>query len=211
MSWTSKSIIAAAGIAAMAASSGSLAYTIYNSLGGVENGGDPLSAVGPYLNDWIKIGRAATLDSATFNLSLQGAPTGSFEVWAAKIVPGGVAQYATLATIQDSSLASSFASYTIKTSYTFDPNSFYVVGLYDSGSSSAIWGNTLDPSVLARQSVVNGKYYYNSGGVQPNSLGPYELSASVAGVPELATWCLMLFGFGIVGLAVRRVKVVNEA
>ena len=180
------------------------AYTIYDSLGGAENGGDPLSAAGPYLNDWIKTGRAATLSSATFNLSLAGTPTGSFEVWAAKIVPGGISQYATLATIQDSALTSSFAAYTVKTAYAFDPGSFYVVGLYDKNNSNAVWGNTLDPSVLARRSVVNGAFYYNNGGVQANSFGPYELSVNVAGVPELATWSLMLVGFGLSGIAMRR-------
>ena len=187
------------------------AYTVYNSLGGVENGGDPLAAAGPYLNDWIKIGRAATLSSATFNLALTGAPTGSFEVWAAKIVPGGISEYATLATIQDSSLTGSFGNYTVKTTYAFDPGSFYVVGLHDSNNSSAVWGNTLDPSVLARRSVVNGAYYFNNGGVQANSFGPYELKVNVAGVPEPATWGLMVVGFGLVGGAVRRRNITAAA
>lgn len=204
MAALSKLIASVAGIVLIAASGSASAYTVYDSLGGVENGGDPLAIAGPYLNDWIKIGRAATLTSATFNLSLAGNPTGSFEVWAAKIVPGGIAQYATLATIQDSSLTGSFAPYTVKASYAFDPASFYVVGLYDSNISSAVWGNTLDPSVLARRSVANGAFYFNNGGVQSNSGGPYELSVSVAGVPELATWSLMLVGFGLVGVAVRR-------
>ena len=211
MGLISKIAAVALGVAMMTTAGSASAYTIYDTLGGVENGGDPLSAAGPYLNDWIKTGRAATLTSATFNLSLSGAAAGSFEVWAAKIVPGGIAQYATLATIQDTSLSSSFAPFTVKTSYAFDPGSFYIVGLYDSNNSSAIWGNTLDPSVLARRSVVNGAYYFNNGGVQANSFGPYELSASVAGVPELATWSMMLVGFGAVGAVVRRDRYIAAA
>lgn len=208
---TSKLFAIVLSTAAVLASNEASAYTVYNSLGGVENGGDPLSVAGPYLNDWIKIGRAAVLTSATFNLSLAGTPSGSFDVWAAKIVPGGISQYATIATIKDTSLSSSFTTYTVKASYALDPGSFYVVGLYDSNNSNAVWGNTLDPSVLARHSVANGAYYYNNGGVQANAFGPYELAANVAGVPEPAAWSLMLVGFGMVGYAVRRRSVMAAA
>lgn len=187
---------------------GAQAYTIYNTLGGVENGGDALAVAGPYLNDWIKTGSTASLSSATFNLSLAGAPTGSFQVWAAKIdssAPSGISQYATLATVADNTLTSNFATYTFSpySTYKLDANSFYVVGLHDNGSSDAVWGNTVDPMVLSRPSVIAGEYYYNNGGVQANAGGPYELSVNVAGVPEPASWALMLVGVGAMGGALR--------
>jgi hypothetical protein len=146
------------GIATFGGAQGATAYTIYNSIGGVENGGDPLAAAGPYMNDWVKISRASVLRSASFTLARAGAPTGSFDIWAAKLVPGGTSQYATLATVQDTSLTSSFATYTVKAAYVFDPHATYVVGLYNSNNSNAVWGNTIDPSVLARRSVTNGAY-----------------------------------------------------
>ena len=208
MTWTTKLASLALAATALAAAQGAAAYTLYSTLGGTENGGDPLATAGPYLNDWIKTYRGATLTSATFNLELAKAPTGSFQVWAAKIDPnaqGGISQYATLATVNDSMLTRNFATYTFTpaTTYKLDPNSFYVVGLYDSNNSAAIWGNTLDPTVLARPSVVAGKYYYNNGGVQLNAGGPYELSVNAAGVPEPTTWAMMLVGFAGLGTVLR--------
>ena len=188
--------------------SASSPYTIYDTLGGAENGGDPLAVAGPYLNDWIKTGQTATLTSAIFNLSLAGAPTGSFQAWVAKIdptSPSGISQYATLGTITDTTLTGSFATYAVSPAFTYTlaAHSFYVVGLYDSGGSNAVWGNTVDPKVLARPSVIAGQYYYNNGGVQANSGGPYELAVNVAGVPEPGAWALMLVGFGGLGVAIR--------
>ena len=208
----SKSVSAAFAAAVVLVGTGAAAsspYTLYDTLGGVENGGDPLAAVGPYLNDWILTGPTATLTSATFNLSLAGAPTGSFQAWVAKVDPmsmSGVTQYATLATIADTTLTGSFATYVVSPAFTYvlAANSFYVVGLYDSGASDAIWGNTVDPTVLARPSVIAGEFYYNSaGGVQANAGGPYELAVDVTNVPEPAAWAMMLAGFGAVGVALR--------
>jgi hypothetical protein len=120
-----------------------------------------------------------------------------------------ISQYATISTINDATLTTMFATYTVTPSstYTFALNAFYVVGFHDTGGSAAIWGNTLDANVLARPSVVNSIYYYNtSGGVQANALGPYEMSVSVAGVPEPATWTLMSVGFGGLGAALQSAR-----
>lgn len=202
--------IAFAAIAIVTAQ-GAAAYTLYDTLGGTEAGGDALSAAGPVLNDWIKTGSDAILTSATFNLELASAPTGSFQVFAAKIDPsaaGGVSQLVTFATVSDSTLTNSFANYTFTSgsTYKLDPNAFYVVGLVNSNNSGAIWGNTLDPNVLARPSVVAGMFYFNNGGVQANAGGPYELSVNVAGVPEPTAWAMMLVGFAGVGIVMRTVR-----
>lgn len=203
-----KLISAAVITTAIVSSNSASAVTLYSTLGGTEAGGDTLASVGPVLNDWIKTGTAATLNSATFNLSLEGSsPVGSFQVFAAKIVNGGIAQFAVLGTIQDASLTNTFAYYTINAlNYALDANSFYVVGLNNTNHSSATWGSTVDQSVLNRPSVVAGTYYFNSvGGVQANAGGPYELAVEAGGsVPEPATWGLMLVGFGLVGVVVRR-------
>jgi len=201
-------IFAAAVVLTGTGTSAAPAYTLYDSLGGVEGGGDSLAGVGPILNDWVAAGSAATLTSATFNLSLSGAPTGSFDVFVAKIdakSKTGISHFQTIGTISDTSLTSSFATYTVSptSKYRLDANSFYVVGLFDNAASNAIWGSTVDPTVLARPSVVAGQYYYNStGGVQSNAGGPYELSVDVTNVPEPAA--LALLGLGIAGLAARR-------
>jgi hypothetical protein len=203
MSNIGKAIALVAGAIAITSAGGVSASTIYSTLGGVEAGGDPLGAVGPVLNDWIKTGGALTLTSATFNLLLIGESSGSFNVFAAKITNTGLAQFATLGTIQDSSLTSSFALYTVQATYKLDANSFYVVGLLDNNNSSATWGSTTDPTVLSRPAVVAGTYYYNTvGGLQLNAGGPYELSVNA--VPESATWSFMLVGLGLSGVALRR-------
>lgn len=221
MTWIAKLASVAIAATAFAACQGASAavYTLYDSLGGIENGGDAIAATGagPYLNDWFKVDRGATLTSATFNLELGDTPAGSFEVWAAKIDPsvqGGISQYATLAAVSDSTLTKSFATYTFTpaTTYTLDPNAFYVVGLYDSGKSGAIWGNTIDPNVLSRPSVTAGMFYFNNGGVQANAGGPYELSVNVAGaVPEPTAWATMLVGFAGLGIVMRRTRRVITA
>ena len=65
---------------------------------------------------------------------------------------------------------------------TLKATSYYWVGMsmIPHGKSFATWGNTLDPSVLARASVAaDGDFYTFDKGIQPNSAGPFELQVNV--------------------------------
>jgi hypothetical protein len=67
--------------------------------------------------------------------------------------------------------------------------------------TDATFGNTVDPLVLARPSVVTGAFYFHTvGGIDPNSDGPYDVIVN-ASVPELSTWAMMLLGFAGLGFA----------
>jgi hypothetical protein len=79
----------------------------------------------------------------------------------------------------------------------------YYIGVLDNGSN-AVLGNTLDPAVLARPDVAAGASYFNNGGVQANSGGPYEISVNTSTVPELSSFALLLTGIGALGAMRRR-------
>jgi hypothetical protein len=200
-------LIAATAAIAVGAGTSASAYTLYNTLGGTEAGGDPLSAAGPTLADRFVTNGAATLDSVTLNLELSApAATGfTVELYADNGANPPTA-LAVIGSAADSSLTNGFQLYTFSaaTPISLAAGTSYYIGLQDNGQSTAQLGATLSPSVLNRQPVVNGADYYNNGGVQANAGGPYELSVNVAGVPEPGTWTLMIVGFAGLGAALRR-------
>jgi len=114
-----------------------------------------------------------------------------------------------IATVSDSLLTSNFAL------YSFTPagpikllaNTFYDIGIDthtvtgDPQVTDVVFGNTVDPGVLARPAVALGALYFHTvGGVDPNSDGPYEAIVNVS-VPEPSTWAMMLLGFAGLGCA----------
>ena len=182
------------------------AQTIYDSIGGVENGGDPLSALtgaGPLLADLFIAPGAVSLSAVTLNLefSAGASPTGSASLDlfsdGGAAGPGSLLQH--IGTINDTTLTSSFALYTVTdlTPYALTAGTAYYIGLTDAGSSGVL-GNTLDPTVLARPDVTAGGFYYNNGGVQANSGGPYEIRVSA--VPEPGSLALLI-GLSLTGAA----------
>jgi hypothetical protein len=192
------------------------AFSIYNTLGGAENGGDPLAAVGPVLADWFRSDAGpSVLNSVTLNLRRDAAPNTGFDIVVtrlnASLMPTAIVP---IAAVSDSSLTDTFQTYTytMGTRYTMVPGSFYVIAVADMGGSSAVWGNTVDPTVLARPDVIAGAFYFNTaGGVQANAGGPYELNVDAVNVPEPAAWALTLVGLGGLGVALRakrRIRVV---
>lgn len=191
-----------------------VAQTIYDTTGGAENGGDainPTTGAGPIVADRFIAPGAVSLSAVTLNLELSpgAVPTGSASIDlfsdAGTTGPGSVLQQ--IGIIDDKTLTSSFALYTFTASspYTLAPGTSYYIGLTDAGSS-AVLGNTVDPSILARPSVSAGGFYYNSGGVQANSGGPYEIR--LLAVPEPGSIALLI-GMSVSGaglLARRRMK-----
>ncbi len=183
------------------------ATVIYDTTGGAENGGDPLAAAGPVLADRFVTNGAATLSSVTLNLSSTGASTNQFTVDLFTDTGAAGPGAATLiATGSDSSLTSGFQllTFTPTSTISLAANTAYYIGIADVNGSTAVFGNTVDSTVLSRPSVVTGGYYFNNGGVQANAGGPYEVSVSLAGVPEPSSWALMLVGFGALGAVQRR-------
>ena len=207
-------IIAVSMAALSAAPETARAGFAYNSLGGSENGGDPVAAsgAGPILADRFFSGTSISrLTDVKLNLELGGTATGSISVGlfsdAGTTGPGTV--LATLGTFKDSSANANFQVYDFSsfTPYTLAANTYYYLGITDNNGSQLLLGNTVDQGVLSRQSVMDGGYYYNNGGVQANSGGPYEMSISVNVVPEPASIAMtMLGGFAVAGFLWRRRK-----
>lgn len=154
---------------------------VYNAVGGAENGGDSFSSGGPVLVDQILTGSdAAALYSITLNLSVSKPDLGSFDVILTGVSAKGLPiNSVVVATVSDKNLTSSFALMQVKPALMINlaANTRYYVGIHKAsgGMSHVILGNTVDPTVLARKNVQAGGLYYNNGGVQANSGGPYEI------------------------------------
>lgn len=178
---------------------------IYDSTGGVSNGGDPLAptGAGPILANEFVNPFASTISSVTLNLLNNGGPAsiGNFSIDIRGIdvsgAPGAV--IGRVSTVNDTTIGSTFSLYSYAA---FEPinlaaGASYYLSVEDGNPSSAITlGNTVDPTILGRASVSAGAYYYNNGGVQPNSGGPYEMAISVNSVPEPASVLLLMAALG---------------
>lgn len=221
-----KTLLACAGLLTIATTlpSASCATVLYDATGGAEMGGDVADpnasggvGVGPVLADRFFNPVLSHLTSVTLNLGLNGAPLSGFTVdlWFDSTSTPGLPVFGTetkIASVSDSSLTSSLALYTFSpnSNIVLSANTFYDIGI-DTGTvagdaqvTSAIFGNTVDPEVLARPSVTTGAlYFHNVGGVDPNSAGPYEAIVNAA-VPEPSSWATMLIGLAGIGYVVRR-------
>lgn len=182
------------------------ASTIYNTTGGIGNGGDPVAGAGPILADRFISPSNLNLDSITLNLALNGAPIGTFfvDIFSSTASGPGVL-LAQIASVSDSTLNSYFALYTFSAQQKLSllSGTAYYAGIV-STNSNAILGNTVDPNVLGRPDVAAGGVYFNNGGVQDNSGGPYEIAINTSPVPEPSSWALLLTGVGALGFLYRR-------
>ena len=223
------------GVVALAAATvfadGARATVIYDATGGAAafegaDVADPNApggvGVGPLLADRFLSPVAEQLTSVTLNLKLVGPALNGFTVdlWPDSTATPGlpIGPETQIALVSDSSLTSNL------TLYTFTPlskimlaaNTFYDVGI-DTGTfanqvTNAAFGNTVDPAVLARSSVITGALYFHTvGGIDPNSDGPYDVIVN-ASVPEASTWAMMLLGFvglGFGGYQKRRTRIAS--
>jgi hypothetical protein len=185
---------------------------VYNATGGAENGGDPLSAAtgaGPVLADRFVNPFDGTLTSVELNLRLSpGASAGqgfTVDLFADAGAAGPGAPLVQIASVLDTSLTSGFSlmTFTPGTDFLLTGGHSYYIGVLDNGSN-AVLGNTLDPAVLAHPDVAAGASYFNNGGVQANSGGPYEIRVNTSPVPEPSSFALLLTGIGALGTMRRR-------
>ncbi len=205
-------VTAFAGLLALAAAHPAWASVFYDSTGGAENGGDPLSpsGAGPTLADRFVAPSNATLSSVSLNLSLPSgvAPGQGFNVDlfsdSGSTGPGPVLLQ--IASVQDTSLTPggfSLVTFTPTSLFDLTGGQSYYIGVMDNGSN-AVLGNTLDPTVLARPWVIAGATYFNNGGVQANAGGPYEIIVNATATPEPSVWVLALAGLGFLMFIQRR-------
>jgi hypothetical protein len=202
---------------AAAISGGASATTIYDATGGVEMGGDVIDpnatgGVGPVVADRFLNPVGSILSSVTLNLKLNGAPIDGFTVdlWRDSTSTAGLPVFGTeiqIASVSDSTLTPNFAMYTFMSAgpIKLAANTFYDIGIDthtvvgDPQVTNVVFGNTVDPGVLARPSVALGAFYFHTvGGVDVNAAGPYELIVNVS-VPEPSTWALLLLGLAGLG------------
>jgi hypothetical protein len=158
---------------------------VYNATGGLENGGDSFASGGPILLDRVSsFTTNAVLDSVVVNVALATPDSGNFDVVLTEVSDNGQPIKAqVIGSVSDTTLTTSFAPVTVKPTGTIllKGNSYYYVGIRQTQgvASSVMLGNTVDRRVLKRPGVIAGGYYYNSGGVQANAGGPYEITVTL--------------------------------
>lgn len=196
------SFVAAAALLALKPAA---ATPIYNNLNSANNGTDQLSSdggPGP-LGDSFSTGSSAnSLTGVTLKLA-DSTPNDGYnvtvELWSDDpTAPGGAGpniMLTTIGSIDDSALTTSLADYvfTLGTPYALTANTRYWIMAY-AGSGNAVWAWSYDQGALG----VSGEYFHNSGGLFPNTDGPYQMlvsgTANTTSVPEPAPFVLVALG-----------------
>ncbi|HEX4182243.1 MAG TPA: choice-of-anchor R domain-containing protein [Caulobacteraceae bacterium] len=197
------SVLAGVALAAgLAASMGAHAADLYNDLGGVSAGEDPVHGFGP-LADSFSTG-ASAVKLTDISVLVSGGNASSSAAWTLSVLADdGTQPGAALASyiLSDSVLSSVGSVVTVATSLTLSADTRYWVELSENDPSTVEWLWTRDVSGVG----VANEFLSNTGGVFDNADGaPYQMEVSAGAVPEPAAWAMMLVGFGGLGAAVRR-------
>lgn len=179
------------------------ATSLYNNLAAVSSGADGVAIsgftndFGPLADSFSTGSSAVALTSVT--LDLQATNPGDGGIFTVTLdsdnstSPGSALE--TIGTISDSSLTSSLADYTLTTDFALSADTRYWIELSSlSPTSSAYWSWSTDTSGTG----VANEFFWNQGGVHPNSDSPYQMDVE-AGAPEPSS--LLLLGSGLMMLA----------
>jgi hypothetical protein len=197
MNVKSMALIAAMCVGAAGAAN---AYDIYNNLGAVTSGTDPVAGFGPLSDSFTTLSQTVPVANLQFLLDAGNPGSGGF--FQINLLsdnagaPGSV--IASSVAISDSFLNTTLTPFPATCFCNLAANTRYWLQIADDGGTSANWGWSLDTSGPG----VAGEFFANSNGVFPNANGPYQMEVSV-NVPEPGTWALMLAGFGGLGAALR--------
>jgi hypothetical protein len=193
-------IAAAAAAALVGLAAPAHAYVIYNNLNAATDGSDPVGSFGPLYDSFttknlsvpvadlqFRFGTSNPNSTGMFSLNLLADNAGS---------PGGL--IASSGALTDALLNTSPLGATCFCNLA--PNTRYWLGISDAGGTAAVWDWSLDTSGKG----VAGEFFSNQNGVFSNFDGPYQMEVSVVGVPEPATWAMMILGVAMTGFAARR-------
>jgi glycerophosphoryl diester phosphodiesterase len=98
----------------------------------------------------------------------------------------------------NSTIADAHAAGLLVTPYTFRPENQFLPANFRIGSDPTAYGNDRDEILAFLRAGVDGIF------VDAPDRGVAAVRMFVAGVPEPATWAMMIGGFGFVGAAARR-------
>lgn len=179
------------------------AGVVYDNLGSVTSGADPLSTWGPPLFDSFSTG-AGGFALANVKLLLSGTSDASSLTVA--LYNDNATSPGTLLTLigslNDTSLSATLTvfDFVLATPYWIAPNTRDWIVLNTADGSSANWAWSDDQAAVG----VAGEYFGHGTSVFSDTGGPYQMQLSDSGVPEPSTLLLALIG-GSVLVARRRI------
>ncbi|MGH6992800.1 MAG: choice-of-anchor R domain-containing protein [Caulobacteraceae bacterium] len=180
------------------------AATLYDNIGATPYDAEAIEAYGP-LAASFSTSSATTLTGVEVLLYLPEDPaaTTTVDLLADNSTSPGTL-IATLGTIDDSMLNGGDNPVSLATDQALAADTRYWIEL-TSNDDAISWDYAANPSGPG----VAGEYWSDNRGVTQNGYddnGPFQmdLTAGAAGVPEPATWALMVLGFGALGWALRR-------
>jgi PEP-CTERM motif len=170
---------------------------IYNNLGSVTSGADPVGTFGPLADSFSTGATAFGLNQVTLLLSGDNTSTATFSAYLRNDTGGSGygLLLATVGIVSDSSLTATLQplTLTLPSPYALNANTRYWIQL-TGASTTANWAWSLDQTALG----VAGEFFQNQNGVFPNTDGPYQMQVSGSPIPEPGT-LMILLGSGLLG------------
>lgn len=199
-------LLAAAAFMAVAMPSAH-AGLIYDNLGSTQAGADPVQSYGPLANSFNTGSNAGLLAGITALLK-SGSDQLIGNVQVKLLADNGMTpgnELVSLGSLLSSSVSTAaFASYSFMpvTAFNLAANTTYWVQIKAAQPVDIEWSWSTDLTALG----VSGQASYSKElGVLPNaSAGPYQMSVSIAAVPEPTSAALVLVGAALIGGAARR-------